>query len=416
MKSIRFGISKLFGMGIRSLLIVFLPFIFTESFANYQWVQEPSLPITGIERASGFSIRDDIYFGTGYMDPNNFGSITDAFWKYNTINGTWSQIASLQGARHGAVGFSHADKGYIISGHRHSTSTFFSDVQEYNPLTNTWAYKASMTMPSRYGSACFKVNGKAYLVTGNFGSATGPFTNQNLEYDIANNTWTMRNPYPGGSLYYATAFGIGDYGYVGTGLKKVGNVYTYYDNFYRYDPANDQWTAITGYPGGPVAGASAVVFQNKAFVGCGSSSSNTFGTFYIYDPATGNWAQGPGLPPGFQRAHGVTMATDSLAFIGTGLYQNASRNDLWKLDELTSLEENTIDDLYQILFQNGVISVKSSVEFSGTIELIDAAGKMILKSNDSVLNVGEKVSAGLYFVRVIDKRLNVAVRKVYISR
>ncbi|MBK9423715.1 MAG: hypothetical protein IPN54_06245 [Bacteroidetes bacterium] len=85
---------------IYTLAIYFILFIQTVC-ASYSWVQLTTLSSFERDRATGFSIGDKLYFGTGYI--NSIAS--SDFWEYNTLTGTWTQIADIVGNRHGAVGF-----------------------------------------------------------------------------------------------------------------------------------------------------------------------------------------------------------------------------------------------------------------------------------------------------------------------
>ncbi len=64
--------------------------------------------------------------------------------------------------------------------------------------------------------------------------------------------------FPGGARYEAVAFGLGSFGYVGTGFDGSNAL----KDFYQYDPASDTWTDI-GFSGNKRYGAVAFTYNNR---------------------------------------------------------------------------------------------------------------------------------------------------------
>src|SRR6185436_13841423 len=70
-----------------------------------------------------------------------------------------------------------------------------------------------------------------------FGSAAGG--NDWWEYNVDNNTWTQKTTCPGEGRTRAVGFSNANLGYIGTGLTSTNG---WLNNFYSYNPVNDQWT------------------------------------------------------------------------------------------------------------------------------------------------------------------------------
>ncbi len=378
---------------IYTLAIYFILFIQTVC-ASYSWVQLTTLSSFERDRATGFSIGDKLYFGTGYI--NSIAS--SDFWEYNTLTGTWTQIADIVGNRHGAVGFSNDGKGYICMGHQPIGYVYFNDLQEYNPSSNSWTFKASFPQTGRYGGNAFVIDGTAYIVGGNLGSASGPYSNSMVAYDFATDSWSFKSNYPGTLSYYRTSFTLNGFGYVGSGVKLGPGGYTYYDTFYSYNPISDTWSPIPSYPGGSYAGMTSFVFQQQAFVGLGTDNSfNPNNAFFIYDPTLGIWNPGPTFTNGPLRSHGVGLSTSSRAFFGTGYLSGNSLDDLWELTETLSLHQVN-GEAVSILYQNGSFIISGKRSNSGTIEVFNTVGQRIALIESTGDNTVCNLRKGLYII------------------
>ncbi|MBK8414047.1 MAG: hypothetical protein IPL22_05735 [Bacteroidetes bacterium] len=107
--------------------------------ANY-WTQKADFGGTPRADATGFSIGNKGYIGTGYV-----GTYATDWWEYDLATNTWTQKANFGGS--GIVesaSFTIGSKGYILA----APST--SDFWEFDPVANTWTQKSSL---SRYGTA-----------------------------------------------------------------------------------------------------------------------------------------------------------------------------------------------------------------------------------------------------------------------
>ena len=143
-------------------------------------------PAGNIEGMAAFSIGKNGYRGGGW---NNSSSI-NTFWKYDTTTDTWASIASI-------------------------------------PIANGLAGTPRV----------FVMGSKAYICIGTIGSGTTPMK-VGYVYDTNTNAWTefTNMGMNGIERYYAFAFTIGNYGYIGTGVDSAG---TKLKDFWQYYPCAD---------------------------------------------------------------------------------------------------------------------------------------------------------------------------------
>jgi len=151
----------------------------------------------------------------------------------------------------------------------------FLIVQNYCLFANIeeWNQKANLPASGRHGAIGFSIGNKGYVGMGHINS--GPLGNQNFndlwEYDVATNSWTQKADYPTEGFHYGTSFSHENMGYIGYGhefysFSPITNTYTLlqtplialhnnttvnykdaillidYTNFYTYTPETDSWS------------------------------------------------------------------------------------------------------------------------------------------------------------------------------
>lgn len=165
---------------------------------------------------------------------------------------------------------------------------------EYNILTNTWTRKADFPGKALFGTACFVVNGKGYVVGGN---NFDEYTSENWEYNPANNTWTKRK-----SLLLnracASGFSIGSKGYIVNG--RYPDDFGLLHGLTEYDPATDKWTNKEPLPGLARTNPAVFVIDGEAYAGGGGGTGGGEGPtdFYRYTQSTDSWARMADMPEG----------------------------------------------------------------------------------------------------------------------
>ena len=202
------------------------------------WTSMTSFPGLVRSNAVGFSIGTKGYMGTGWNGTTYYKD----FWEYDPsvgVGGTWTQMADFGGAaRANAVGFSIGDKGYIGTGY--DGTTYYKDFWEYDPSVGaggTWTQKADFPGPARHEAVGFGSATKGYIGAGS-GSDQDSFHqtmyNDAWEYDPATNSWAQKADIGTSWISSTYGFSIGTALYIGYGLNNS----TTSRSFLEYNPTS----------------------------------------------------------------------------------------------------------------------------------------------------------------------------------
>ena len=194
------------------------------------------------------SINDIGYVGTGY-DGNN----QNDFYKYDPTQNTWTGLtAGFPGTKRiGAVAF--VINGQMYMGTGINNNLYSPDFWSYNPAGSGGAGKWTQlnnlqNISTSTASYDYSAVARAYassFVVGNLGYVTvgsnSAVRTDCFAYDPTMDTWTATNPFTftgGGGVgrNSAVSFGIGNYGYVGTGASGSSR----FDDFWKFDPSAAQ--------------------------------------------------------------------------------------------------------------------------------------------------------------------------------
>jgi N-acetylneuraminic acid mutarotase len=273
--------------------------------ANSQsWTQLPNLPFkTVIDTAlnSNYGCGFTLGFKIFYLPAD-----TARLWEYNTISNIWTPKSLFPpGIRVNASAFSIDSFGYITCGRSYGTTPGQkSDLWRYNPNNDSWAQLASILNSNITREQCisFVINGKAYLGGGTSVAVPSltPNISQLQEYNPLTNTWTGKAsipdinnpPFKTNGRRLATAFSFGNFGYVTNG---IGNGSLLMDTR-KYNPITNSWTNIYT-PFGSIVAGSGTSFGNNGFLcfgqdGVGQTSFNTIWQIDLND----NWTQKSAFP------------------------------------------------------------------------------------------------------------------------
>lgn len=191
------------------------------------WTQKTNLGGQGRLGAVAFSIGTKGYIGTGFNATTIPGDFDD-FWEWDQTNNTWTQKANFGGGiREYATGFSIGNKGYIGTGHTGGVD--FNDFWEYDPATNAWSQKANFGGTARSGAVGFTICSKGYIAVGasGIGPSYSPYHLDIWQYDPASNSWVQKANFPGQIRWGAAAFSINCRGYVGTGYPDINDFWEF---------------------------------------------------------------------------------------------------------------------------------------------------------------------------------------------
>jgi N-acetylneuraminic acid mutarotase len=252
---------------------------------------------------------------------------------------TWIRKADFGGvAREGATGFSIGSKGYIGLGAEYPIS--YKDFWEYDPDANTWTQKADFGGDGRLYAVGFTIAGKGYVGTGQ----SGAFPNYTYykdfwEYDPNSNTWTRKSDFGGTARYGAVGFSIDSKGYLGTGTDD--SIINKKD-FWEFDPIQNIWTQKADFAGGERKWATGLTIGAKGYVGTGGDII-TYKDFWEYNPATDTWVQKADFG-GSARIVPASFSIGNKGYIGTGENENTTTlKDFWQFDPTTNTWSQKVD-------------------------------------------------------------------------
>ncbi len=245
------------------------------------WTTKASLPIPRASFAA--TVLDNKIYVLGGADDN--GTDLNSMYVYNPDTNVWTARANLPQAVRGLGACNLNGKIYALGGVYYDTrwenDQYISTVSEYDPTTNTWTYKASMSTARTVHVGA--VNGKIYAIGGGDGDR-----NLNLveEYDPIANVWHTRASMPttSNNLYMSSSGAI-IYGIHGS----IGVVEA-------YDPYKDEWSTLT--PVNAYGNMGAVVAGGKLYGigGRSTSSSTVYSWVRTLDIEPGAWNPRPYMP------------------------------------------------------------------------------------------------------------------------
>ncbi len=355
--------------------------------------------------------------------------------RYNGNTGTWDELTDFPGGPRGfGVGLAYDGSGYLGFGLDNGfPQILYDDLWRFDPATETWTELAPL--PDRPGAAgsggrfhpaFVALNGKIYV-----GLGGGRFGNDSdwWEYDIATNVWTQKADFPGLQRHHPYYFAIGDHAYVGLGHgDNVGGQFNIFNDFYRYDPATDTWTAIASLPSqGRVAGTQ-FDYEGKGYVLAGQDENHAHfeGELWEYDPDLDTWTQLESFPlPGGRWAPGSFVIDSSLYFNSGEGSNNQVNNDVWKYQlpapvvpvdttqDTTMVSVNGIAQLEIIkLYPNPVqnqLIVEQLSQTPVSVSLLDLSGRTMtttVAEGVSTIDMAN-LPSGMYIVAIGENRYKV---------
>jgi N-acetylneuraminic acid mutarotase len=250
-----------------------------------------------------------------------------------TTQGNWVKAQPFKGVpRTGLVTFTIGDK--VYAGLGYNGKDYLSDFY----VLEGGIWKTLASFPKDIGSnnkndhdnlreraTAFAVGGNGYVGLGYNRDNDG--INQQLsdfwKYDPAANQWTQLKDFPGGRRYNVVSVGIGENGYLGTGYDGT----SWFGDFWKYTPGTDTWTEIVSYPGDKREGGSAFILNNKIMLAGGKNNGLYISDLWEYDPATSAWTKrAPAsndedysdFKAAVRRSNAVFFAFNSYAYMALG--------------------------------------------------------------------------------------------------
>jgi N-acetylneuraminic acid mutarotase len=247
------------------------------------------------------------------------GGYTNQTRLYNISTNLWSAGAAAPlPARAGAASgdTTHGGFLYVIGGE--SSTGVLSDLQRYDPVTDTWTTLMSMTN-ARAGAAAAVIDDSIFVIGGRQSTggpfSGGPYLTTVERYDIDTNTWSPVAPLLNGrSDLAAVAHGgkIFVFG-GGTGTASAPSVSNEVD---MYDPQTNTWTTnlapMTTQRASLVAGHSG----NQVFAIGGTSGSLVLTVNEVYDIPSNTWTTNTATMPTARQEAGVNSHGGRIYVVG----------------------------------------------------------------------------------------------------
>jgi N-acetylneuraminic acid mutarotase len=202
------------------------------------------------------------------------------------VLGNWSKTTPFKGRpRSGAMEFTIGSKAYAGLGY--DGDQYVTDFYQFDIASGYWETKKSFPGTPRERAVSFTINGKGYVGLGYNRGLNKVELGDFWEYDPDTDQWTQIADFGGTARYNAIGFGIGSFGYVGTGYD--GNNYN--SDFWQYNSTTNSWTEIVSYPGEKIEGGLAFVINGKAYVCTGRNNGSFTLNFYKFDPEGISWTK-----------------------------------------------------------------------------------------------------------------------------
>jgi N-acetylneuraminic acid mutarotase len=210
--------------------------------------------------------------------------------------------------------------------------TFLIGILSLN-AQDSWYQVDSINGDPRAAATAFTVGPYAYVATGLEEYGLRRKVNS---YDSFQNDWDNETSLGGDNgqgLERASAISfsseINQKGYVGLGQTET---VAYMNDLWEFDPIVNTWSQKANFIGSPRRQAVSFTLQsnNLTYVGTGQDASGLTKDFYTYNALTNTWTQIQDFP-GLARRGAVAYSEDNHGFIGTG-DAGVLLNDFWMYD------------------------------------------------------------------------------------
>ena len=400
-------------------LIIALTILGNFSLSQDNWVMRDSVNGPARGASSSFVIGDQGYIAAGV----NVAEFKRKMYSYDIVSNDWDNEAALGGPsgtglnRASAIGFSANGFGYIGLGS--GSSPFMKDLWKYDPETETWTQMADFQGDARRGAVSFAIDNIGYVGSGE--SATG-LKDDFYRYDPVNNEWIQITEFPNGARKEAVGFTMGGKGYIGTGRGNTG----FYDDFWQYSPSEDEWSRLANFPGTPRMGAVGCGVFPSAFIMLGEDIDFEFRKdVWEYNYFADIWTQRADYIGG-TRTQASAMVIENRIFIGLG-YNGVYHDDFYEYTQLLNFEKQEKPSLSIEIYPNPVVDylkirLPEGILFTD-LKIISIKGNIILQDTniDSYKSTNynnlskASIRSGTYVLILEDKGKVILSKKIIIQ-
>ena len=196
---------------------------------------------------------------------------------------------------------------------------------------NFWVQKANFEGGERERASAFSVGNYGYVTCGVDSAEMAH--NDLWRFDPAVNSWSQMADLPGVERRNAVAASLDGKGYVGTGIDDISN--TNLTDWWEYDPSVNLWAQKSNYPGGGAVGlafATAFSVNDRVHI-CGGKigPSNYLAELWEYNPINDHWIR-LGDFPGGERSKLTSFSVGDRAYVGLGQDEDVYKKDIWEFD------------------------------------------------------------------------------------
>lgn len=277
------------------------------------------------------------------VPPTNFAGNVALTVLVNGVMGQYPQPFTIEGPEFFSITPTTAYPGKIVT----ITGKNFSAVKTEN--TVLFASHAALVVEATTTELKVEVPAGATSATGVSSGPDGTFYFLNpidvsikVTEKIAKKTeiftpltpWSHKREFPGKERKAATAFSIGQTGYVGAGTYSP-NCSCYMNDFWAYNPQNDSWTRIADLTGPKRGYAIGFSLNNKGYVGGGYAMVNSFpepvSDLWEYDPAANTWTKKNDLPASLHSENAKALNVNGVIylFLGAVIFRYEPVLDKW---------------------------------------------------------------------------------------
>lgn len=264
---------------------------------------------------------------------------------YNPATDSWETGIPMPNARMGHAAAVVGGKVYVMGG-AYGALTSSATVDEFDPATGTWTTRAPMPN-DRVFHCAGAVDGKIYIIggCGSGWNVDGADVTDVDVYDPTSNTWTRKGKMRSPRAMAAAAVVNGKiYVFGGIVGSLSGSPVSTAD---MYDPATDTWKPIRGFVARACSGA--CVVDNKIYLMGSGSLQGCLSRTDVYDPTTDTWQTGPGMRQA-KCFMGASLVIGKIYIVG-------GDDAAWPWHSIATVEAYTPPPLMSITRQGGSITL-----------------------------------------------------------
>jgi N-acetylneuraminic acid mutarotase len=242
--------------------------------------------------------------------------------------------APMPTAREGLCTAEIDGKIYAIGGWKNE-SAYLSNVEVYDPVTDTWDTTKTPMPTSRSGMGCAVVNGKIYVIGG-----WNPSILSTVEvYDPVTDTWDTTKTTMPASRGFVSARAVDGKIYVIGGTHGLSTILQGLSTVEEYDPVTDTWTSKSDMPTRRWSLGTCVIDGKIYAIGGIVGYPSISDAVEVYDPVTDTWSEKTPMPT--RRYAMSTSYVNGKIFVFGGWHLCSAGYPMYKIVEEYDINTDT---------------------------------------------------------------------------